>query len=146
MSRSFTELPGVAARPGEPLHLTLAQISSILARMTTELAANQPGRVTVPMLRVVDLLLSQPTRDDWFALHIVRETKLGSGTVVQILFRLERWGWVVSEWEDLGEARDHQRPRRKFYRLTGTGARRARQLLESTLPRSLPRSLRLRPA
>jgi len=94
------------------------------------------------MLRVLDLLLSQPTRDDWFALQVVRETKLGSGTVVQILFRLERWGWVASEWEDLGEARDHQRPRRKFYRLTGTGARKARQVLMSTLPRSL----RLRPA
>lgn len=94
------------------------------------------------MLRILDLLLSQPTRNDWFALQIVRETKLGSGTVVQILFRLERWGWVVSEWEDLGDASDHRRPRRRFYHLTGTGARKAQQLLE----RTLPRSLRLRPA
>ena len=98
---------------------------------------NQPGKVTVPMLRVLDLLLSEPTRDDWFALQVVRETKLGSGTVVQILFRLERWGWVVSQWEEVDEARDHRRPRRKFYRLTGTGARSARQYLEAAFPRLL---------
>src|SRR5216683_1911793 len=99
-------------------------------------------QVTVPMLRTLDLLLSQPTRDDWFALQIVRDTKLGSGTVVQILFRLERWGWVVSRWEDVGYAHDHRRPRRKFYRLTGTGARKARQFVEG----AMPRLLRLRPA
>jgi DNA-binding PadR family transcriptional regulator len=94
------------------------------------------------MLRVLDLLLSQPTRDDWFALQIVRDTKLGSGTVVQILFRLEHWGWVTSQWEDLGDAREHRRPRRKFYTLTGTGARKAKQFLEG----AFPRLLRLLPA
>ena len=74
------------------------------------------------MLRVLDLLLSQPTRDDWFALQVVRETKLGSGTVVQILFRLERWGWVASEWEDLGEARDHSDGARRGGVRAGSGS------------------------
>ena len=101
-----------------------------------------PGKLTVPMLRVLDLLLSEPNRKDWFALQICRSTKLGSGTVVQIMFRLDRWGWVESRWEDIGEAHHAGRPRRKFYRVTGTGARNADQLLRSMLPRTL----RLRPA
>ncbi len=115
--------------------LILAQIRSIVSFVTARPSANKPGKVTVPMLRILDLLLSQPSRDDWFALQIVRDTELGSGTVVQILFRLEHWGWVVSRWEDTGDARDHRRPRRKFYRLTGTGAREAKQLLSGAFPR-----------
>ena len=110
--------------------------------MRSDKSANEPTRVTVPMLRILDLLLSEPTRDDWFALHIVRNTKLGSGTVVQILLRLENWGWLESRWEDLDDARDNRRPRRKFYRLTGTGARQARHFLEG----AFPRLLRVRPA
>jgi len=102
---------------------------------------NEPGKVTVPMLQVLDVLLSEPTRGDWFALQICRTTKLGSGTVVQILFRLERWGWLESRWEELN-AHEAGRPRRKFYRLTATGARKANRLVE----RKFPRSLRFRPA
>ena len=105
--------------------------------MPAKPSTTEPGKVTVPMLRVLDLLLSQPNRADWFALQIVRDTDLGSGTVVQILFRLEHWGWVESRWEDVGEASDNRRPRRKFYHLTGTGARRAKDLLVATLPRTL---------
>ena len=105
-------------------------------------AVNEPTRVTVSMLKVLDLLLSDPSRDDWFALDVCRSTELGSGTVVQILFRLQHWGWLESSWESVDSATRDGRPRRKFYRLTGTGIRGARQVLESTLPRSL----RLRPA
>ena len=42
-----------------------------------------PARVTVPVLQVIDLLLAEPSRDDWFALEICRQTGLGSGTVAQ---------------------------------------------------------------
>ena len=101
-----------------------------------------PGKVTVPMMRVLDVLLSEPNRDDWFALQICRSTRLGSGTVVQIMFRLDRWGWVESRWEDFDAARDQRRPRRKFYRLTGMGASRA----DAYIHEALPRTLRLRPA
>lgn len=100
-------------------------------------AANEPGKLTVPMLRVLDLLLSEPNRNDWFALQVSRSTGLTSGAVVQILFRLERWGWLESTWEDLSDARDGRRPRRKFYRLTGTGAEAAHDLIAQTFPRLL---------
>jgi len=93
-----------------------------------------PVRVTVPVLQVIDLLLAEPDRDDWFALEICRQTGLGSGTVAQILFRLQDWGWVSSRWEDATEAHRQGRPRRRFYRLTGQGAAAARQVLRRRFP------------
>lgn len=101
-------------------------------------AAGRPRRVTVPVLQVIDLLLADPQRDDWFALEICRQTRLGSGTVTQILFRLQEWGWVVSRWEDASEAHREARPRRRFYRLTGVGAAEARAVVRERFP-GMPR-------
>ena len=90
--------------------------------------------MTVPVLQVIDIFLGQPERDDWFALEICRQTGLGSGTVTQILFRLQEWGWVTSRWEEMADAHPQRRPRRRFYRLTGLGAREARQVLRERFP------------
>lgn len=54
--------------------------------------------------------------------EIGRITRLKSGTLYPILFRLEKAGWLESFWESetpqaLG------RPRRRFYKLTAAGAR-----------------------
>ena len=103
---------------------------------------NGPRKVTLPTLQVLNMLLSDPTRADWYALQICRTTRLGSGTVVQVLLRLERWGWVESTWEDTAKAHGNGRPRRRFYRLTGMGARNARKLIQDRFPPTL----RLRPA
>jgi PadR family transcriptional regulator, regulatory protein PadR len=93
-----------------------------------------PVRVTVPVLQVLDLLLAEPERDDWFALEICRQTGLGSGTVAQILFRLQDWGWASSRWEDATEAHRQGRPRRRFYHLTGQGVTEARQVIRRRFP------------
>jgi PadR family transcriptional regulator PadR len=93
-----------------------------------------PERVTVPVLQVIDVFLAEPERDDWFALEICRRTGLGSGSVAQILFRLQSWGWLVSRWEEAGAAHRNGRPRRRFYRLTGLGAGEARRLLRQRFP------------
>jgi DNA-binding MarR family transcriptional regulator len=93
-----------------------------------------PVRVTVPVLQVIDRLLAEPSRDDWFALEICRQTGLGSGTVAQILFRLQDWGWVRSRWEDATEAHREGRPRRRFYSLTGRGVAEARDVLRRRFP------------
>ncbi|HKF76929.1 MAG TPA: helix-turn-helix transcriptional regulator [Candidatus Dormibacteraeota bacterium] len=93
-----------------------------------------PQRVTVPVLQVLDLLLAEPARDDWFALDICRRTRLGSGSVVEILFRLQRWGWVTSRWEDASDAHRQGRPRRRFYQLTGQGAAAAREVMRERFP------------
>jgi PadR family transcriptional regulator, regulatory protein PadR len=96
-----------------------------------------PKRVTVPTLQVLDLFLAHPERDDIFALEICRTTGLGSGTVSQALFRLEAWGWAESRWENTEEAHGMGRPRRRFYRLTGLGARAARELIQRRFPGQL---------
>lgn len=93
-----------------------------------------PQRLTVPVLQVIDLLLSDPGRDDWFALDICRQTRLGSGTVTQILFRLQDWGWVSSRWEEPARTHGEGRPRRRFYRLTGEGVSAARDVMRRRFP------------
>jgi PadR family transcriptional regulator PadR len=97
-----------------------------------------PRRVTVPVLQVIDLLLTDPQRDDWFALEICRQTRLGSGTVAQILFRLYDWGWVTSRWEETSQAHGRGRPRRRFYQLTGQGVTEAREVIRQRFP-GIPR-------
>jgi DNA-binding PadR family transcriptional regulator len=86
------------------------------------------------MLQVLDTMASDPTRDDWFGLDVCRNTKLGSGTVVQILFRMERWGWLEARWEEEAEAYGHGRPRRRFYKLTALGQQSLRKLIAERFP------------
>lgn len=93
-----------------------------------------PKKVTVPTLQLLDVLLAHPGRSDWFPLELCRQTGLGSGTVTQILFRLEGWGWVESRWEDAAQAYSQRRPRRRFYHLTGDGGRAARELIRQRFP------------
>jgi PadR family transcriptional regulator, regulatory protein PadR len=81
--------------------------------------------------------MSDPGRSDWYALELCRKTSLGSGTVVQILFRLEQWGWLEARWEKAADAHQIGRPRRRFYKLTGAGAGGARQLLRERFSGSL---------
>src|SRR5262245_8604551 len=105
-----------------------------------------PRKVSQPLLQVVGLLLSDPTRDDWYGLGIVRQLGLGSGTVTQILFRLQQWGWIEDHWEDEDEAHADGRPPRRFYRLTGAGERAAQDLVRERQSRIARLQLRGRPA
>jgi len=50
---------------------------------------------------------------------------LASGTLYPILIRLEEAKWITSEWEKSGP--DGTRARRRLYKVTGLGVRRARQ-------------------
>lgn len=61
--------------------------------------------------------------------EIARATKLASGTLYPILLRLEEAGWAESHWED-GDPHDLGRPRRRLYKLTATGARKARSAVK----------------
>lgn len=51
---------------------------------------------------------------------IAQRTGLKSGTSYPILARLQRAGWVTSNWETVDPA-EQGRPRRRYYRLTGAG-------------------------
>jgi DNA-binding PadR family transcriptional regulator len=80
-------------------------------------------RITGPTLKVLGALL--PGRDELSGADISRATKLASGTLYPILFRLERAGWLESRWED-NDPKALGRPRRRLYRVTELGAQSAR--------------------
>ena len=56
-----------------------------------------------------------------FGFDIMNVTGLPSGTVYPALRRLESQAFVRSDWETDQAARDHARPRRRYYELTAAG-------------------------
>ena len=89
-------------------------------------------RITGPTLKVLGTLLASPI-DEMSGAEITRATKLASGTLYPILFRLEGAGWLQSRWESEDPAQ-LGRPRRRFYRITGLGAARARSAFDDLAP------------
>ena len=61
-------------------------------------------------------------------LLVIRESGRPAGSVYPILERLERSGWVTSEWDD---DRNRPGPRRRLYELTGDGASAARNAVRA---------------
>jgi PadR family transcriptional regulator, regulatory protein PadR len=89
-----------------------------------------PGRISLQLLKVLRVLLSDPNGDH-YGLELARASGLPSGTVYPILVRLEQAGWLTSAWEDIDEAAEGRR-RRRYYRLTAEGLPAARGLLQET--------------
>jgi PadR family transcriptional regulator PadR len=81
-------------------------------------------KLTGPLERVLRVLLADPSAPH-YGYDLMKAAKLPSGTLYPMLARLEQEGLVNSEWEP--QRRDAGgRPPRKYYRLTGEGARVAR--------------------
>lgn len=78
-----------------------------------------PPRITGPTLKVIGTLLSSP-RKEMSGSEIGGATKLSSGTVYPILFRLEQARWLDSRWET-DDPKELGRPRRRFYWVTRVG-------------------------
>ena len=57
-----------------------------------------------------------------YGFDIMDASGLASGTVYPILRRLEDAGILRSKWESVHRARAEQRPPRRIYQLTGSGA------------------------
>lgn len=74
------------------------------------------SRITPATVDVLDCLL-ESTEPTW-GLSIIKRSTRPAGSVYPILERLERSGWVSSEWED---DVDRSGPRRRMYRLTPDG-------------------------
>lgn len=92
--------------------------------------------VTLPTAMVVDAIASAQGRA-WGSV-ICATTGLGTGTVYQILHRLEARGLLASEPEPDGEPRDPDRmpgPPRRFYELTGQGREQLLELVAAKLER-----------
>jgi PadR family transcriptional regulator PadR len=89
--------------------------------------------LSVQTQSVLAVFLESPGRTR-YGLEISREIGLASGTIYPILARLERIGWLLSEWEQIDPAAEGRPPRRR-YRLTATGEVAARASVENTLRR-----------
>lgn len=98
-----------------------------------------PVRVTGPLLDVLEALLAALVDgdEDPHGWAIMKSIKRSGPTVYGVLDRLEDGGWVTGAWED--QPADANRPRRRRYRLTNTGADRARALLLERRPGALGR-------
>lgn len=83
----------------------------------------RPSWSTVAVLAV---LAREPERP-LHGLAAARESHVPVGSIYPILARLERAGWVRSEWEQ-SEPTELARPRRRLYALTPMGVRAAADL------------------
>lgn len=83
-----------------------------------------PQRLTKQTRRLLEVLLTDPARD-WYGLELLRLAELRSGTAYPILHRLHADGWLAASREDV-DTHEEGRPRRRLYRLTGTGEAAAR--------------------
>jgi DNA-binding PadR family transcriptional regulator len=63
-----------------------------------------------------------------YGFDLIDATGLPSGTVYPILRRLEHAGLLRSRWEAERVARQEQRPPRRYYQLSGTGATLLREI------------------
>ena len=99
-------------------------------------------RMTMATQLVLRALLADPA-EEVYGGEIGDAAGLMSGTVHPILARLESAGWVESRWEDV-DPQVAGRPARRYYRLTGEGARQARAELVR-VPRPQPGRLAPRP-
>lgn len=96
-------------------------------------------RITTQLLSVLGLMLEQPSAS-WYGLELAGKTGIRGGTIYPLLARLERAGWLESEFEAIDPSAEG-RPRRRLYRLTGAGEIAARQrLVEADMDRRKRRS------
>jgi PadR family transcriptional regulator, regulatory protein PadR len=92
---------------------------------------NQP-RLSSQTLKVLGALMSCPS-DELSGAEIGKRTKLASGTLYPILFRLEGVGWLQSRWE-VEDPVVLGRPRRRFYQITAEGVKSVREVVRELTP------------
>jgi DNA-binding PadR family transcriptional regulator len=77
-----------------------------------------------PLLRITyptAIVLLAVNRGFRHGFDIMDASGLKSGTVYPILRRLEDAGMLRAKWEAVADARDAQRPPRRYYQITGAG-------------------------
>jgi PadR family transcriptional regulator PadR len=86
-------------------------------------------RMSQQTLRVLEAFLATPT-EQLAGADVHQRCGIASGTLYPILLRLESAGWFVSQWESI-EPSSAGRRRRRLYRMTSTGLRRASEVFAS---------------
>ena len=95
--------------------------------------------MTLQTVAVLRVLLDDPLGEH-YGLEISKAAGLAGGSLYPILARLERDGWVTSDWEEIDE-HEAGRRRRRYYRLTPDGAVWAEQTLAATVRQLSPRPI-----
>ncbi len=90
-----------------------------------------PPQLTVQTLAVLSRMTEDPDAE-WYGLKLSEDSGLKPGTIYPILDRLLKAKWVERWWEEIDPVVEG-RPRRRLYRLTGTGASEARMALDQHL-------------
>lgn len=85
-------------------------------------------RMTQTTVKVLVSLLNRK-QGKIYGYEILKETGLKSGSLYPILARLEKRGWVKSDWAPPDET-SPQRPRRRYYHLTKDGEKQAWQVVK----------------
>lgn len=91
--------------------------------------SNGNVRMSLQTLRVLELFLESPA-EQLSGADVHQRCGIASGTLYPILLRLESAGWFVSKWESIDPS-SAGRPRRRLYRLTSTGLKRASEVFGS---------------
>jgi PadR family transcriptional regulator PadR len=86
-------------------------------------------RMSLQTLRVLEVFLGKPA-EQLSGADVHQSCGIASGTLYPILLRLEAAGWFVSRWESIDPS-SAGRPRRRLYRLTNTGLKRASEVFAS---------------
>jgi PadR family transcriptional regulator, regulatory protein PadR len=100
-----------------------------LCRLPTMGQQDGNVRMSLQTLRVLEVFLENPA-GQLSGAEVHRQCGIASGTLYPILLRLEAAGWFVSKWESIDPA-SAGRPRRRLYRLTSTGLKRASEVFAS---------------
>jgi DNA-binding PadR family transcriptional regulator len=89
-------------------------------------------RLSAQTLKVLASVMSA-SQEGLSGAQIGRDSRLASGTLYPILLRLEQAKWLESRWED-GDPSILGRPRRRFYKVTALGARKAKAVHQELEP------------
>lgn len=82
-------------------------------------------RISLQTLRVLEAFLDNPA-GQLAGADVMQRCGIASGTLYPILLRLEAAGWFVSQWESIDPS-IAGRPRRRLYRLSSLGLKRAHE-------------------
>jgi DNA-binding PadR family transcriptional regulator len=93
---------------------------------------NDSPRLTGPTLKILGALMGAPLKG-FAGADLSKQTGIASGTLYPILFRLEKAGWLTSEWEDVNPS-EIGRPRKRLYTVTSIGLEEAEAAFRSILP------------
>ncbi len=102
--------------------------------------SDEPVRITGPFLDVLEAFV-EAGGDELHGWAIIKATGRGGPTVYKILERLAELGWVTARWED--QPSEPNKPRRRYYQLTGVGATKAEALLGQRRPQRQQATFRL---